>query len=201
MVLSRILFLVVVALIAVQRVMELARSRGHIAALRARGRIVHQEPEYAAMVAVHTAVLVAAPIEVFVFHRPLVPTLAAIALVALVFAQLVRAWIFRTLGSAWSTRVVQPVAVVTSGPYRLVRHPNYAIVVLELAALPLVHTAWVTAIVVSFANALVLARRIAMEERVLARDPAWVDAFSGLPRLFPWRGARTPPRATRTAVT
>lgn len=202
MVLSHVLYIGLVALVATQRLFELHRSRRHISMARARGRMVHQEPAYIAMVAVHTAVLVGAPLEVVTLHRPLQPTIAAISLVALVFAQLMRAWIFRTLGSSWNTRVVQPVGIVTSGPYRYVRHPNYAIVILEIVALPLVHGAWLTALLGTIANALVLARRIPLEERVLSRDENWREAFIDLPRLFPWpRTRRSLARGTRTAVT
>jgi methyltransferase len=202
MVLSHVFYVALVALVATQRLCELHRSRRHLSLLRARGRIVHEEPAYIAMVGVHVALLVCAPLEVITLHRPLNPTVAAISLVALVFAQLVRAWVFRTLGSSWTTRVVQPVGIVTSGPFRYVRHPNYAIVILEFIALPMVHGAWLTALVGTFANAAVLARRIPLEERVLARDVNWREAFNGVPRLFPFpRMRRSLARGTRTAVT
>ena len=84
----------------------------------------------------------------------------------------VRYWTIRTLGPRWTTRVVvvPGEALVASGPYRLLRHPNYLGVVLELIALPLVHTAWVTAALASVANGLVLRRRIEVEAAALSRS-------------------------------
>jgi methyltransferase len=84
--------------------------------------------------------------------------------------QALRWWCVHTLGPQWNTRivVVPKLALVARGPYRLLRHPNYVAVVLEVAALPLVHTAWVTAIVFSVLDAMVLSIRIPAEQRALA---------------------------------
>jgi methyltransferase len=80
-------------------------------------------------------------------------------------------------------------AAVTSGPYRWVRHPNYLAVSIEMAALPLVHTAWVTALVWSLANALVLRRRIAAEEAALREASDYDGAMAGRGALLPRRPA------------
>jgi len=82
-----------------------------------------------------------------------------------------RYWVIATLGERWTTRVlVLPGApLVASGPYRFLRHPNYLAVVLEVVALPLVHTAWITAVVCGAANLLVLALRIRVEDAALGR--------------------------------
>ncbi|HSK74829.1 MAG TPA: isoprenylcysteine carboxylmethyltransferase family protein, partial [Thermoanaerobaculia bacterium] len=87
----------------------------------------------------------------------------------------------------WTTRIVvlPGVAPVTGGPYRFLRHPNYLAVILEILALPLVHTAWITALVFSLANALLLRVRIRAEEEGLARLSDYEAAFSGRPRLVP----------------
>lgn len=179
-------FVALVVAVALQRLYELVRSRRHIRALRAQGHAPHTEPAYVAMVIVHAGALIAAKVEVIVAHRPFVPPLAAACLLLVMIAQVARVWIFEALGPAWNVRVVAPIHIVASGPYRFVRHPNYLVVVIELLALPLVHTAWITSIAATVANALVLARRIPLEESVLARDPAWTAAFSATPRLIPW---------------
>src|SRR6185503_20091073 len=113
---------------------------------------------YPWMVATHGSFLVACPLEVIGFDRPFVPLLGGPMLALLVGAMALRYWAIATLGRRWTTRVVvvPGLPVVTGGPYRFMRHPNYLAVVLEVAALPLVHTAWVTALVWSAANALVL---------------------------------------------
>jgi methyltransferase len=75
--------------------------------------------------------------------------------------------------------------VVTSGPFRFVRHPNYAAVFTEMLALPLIHTAWITALVGSIAHAVVLSQRIAAEEQVLFANPEYRVAMTGKPRFLP----------------
>jgi methyltransferase len=82
--------------------------------------------------------------------------------------------------------------VITSGPFRWVRHPNYAAVFAELASLPLIHTAWITAIAGSAVHAWVLSRRIALEEAVLHRHPGYVAAMAGKPRFLPRADVRLP---------
>jgi methyltransferase len=107
-------------------------------------------------------------------------------LALVVLATLLRWWVIRTLGTHWNVRVMDSAAlgVVTSGPYRWVRHPNYLAVLVELAALPLVQTAWITALLGSTAHLFVLRRRIASEEAVLAADPIWRAQMADKPRLF-----------------
>jgi methyltransferase len=82
-----------------------------------------------------------------------------------------RYWAIASLGGRWTTRVVYVPGdpLVVTGPFRLVRHPNYAAVVAEVAAIPLVHTAWLTAVVFSVANAWLLRRRIGVEDALLDR--------------------------------
>ena len=91
-------------------------------------------------------------------------------LAVVVAAQVLRWWCITTLGQQWNTRVVIiPGATrVDSGPYRFFSHPNYVAVVAEGVALPLVHTAWITAVVFTVLNAVLLAVRIATENSALA---------------------------------
>jgi methyltransferase len=91
-------------------------------------------------------------------------------LVIVVAAQGLRWWCIATLGRQWNTRVVViPGAPrITSGPYRFVSHPNYVAVVAEGVALPLVHTAWITALLFSVLNAALLRTRIKVENAALA---------------------------------
>ena len=98
-----------------------------------------------------------------------------------------RYWAIAALGRRWTTRVVvlPDLPVVTGGPYRFLRHPNYLAVAIEVAALPLVHTAWFTALVWSAANALVLRARIAAEEAALRAASDYDGAMAGRPALVP----------------
>jgi methyltransferase len=96
-------------------------------------------------------------------------------MVVLVLAAMaLRWWCIRTLGVHWSTRVVvvPSLPLVTGGPYRWMRHPNYVAVVVEGVALPMVHTAWVTAIGFTVLNAVVLAVRIRVEDAALSTAAA-----------------------------
>ena len=122
------------------------------------------------MAAVHSLLLVSCVVEVHVADRPFIPALGWPMLAVVAGTQGLRWWCVRTLGPQWNTRivVVPGLPLVTGGPYRWLRHPNYVAVVVEVAALPLVHTAWVTAVVFSLLDALVLSVRIPAEQRALA---------------------------------
>jgi methyltransferase len=91
-------------------------------------------------------------------------------LTVVVAAQVLRWWCITSLGSQWNTRVIviSDAPRVTGGPYRFIPHPNYVAVVLEGIALPLVHSAWLTAIVFTVLNALLLHTRIKVENNALA---------------------------------
>lgn len=182
-------FLGLVALLAVQRLLELRRSARNEAALRARGAVEAAAGQMPWMRALHAAWLVAMPLEVFLLERPFVPLLALVGLVGLVAGQALRRSAIRTLGDRWTVRVlVLPGAPpITDGPFRRFRHPNYLGVILEIAFVPLVHTAWLTALVFSVLNGFLLRARIAAEERALAQASGYEEAFAGRPRfpLFP----------------
>ena len=190
-------FMALTAAVAVERLTELAWSRRHERFLAARGGAVVREPWYAAMVALHAGVLVAAPLESWWRARAgAMPPAALRALGAggLTLATALRIWTLRTLGDSWSTRVTRFAGggrrVVTGGPYRWVRHPNYLAVIVELAGLPLAGGAVVTALAAAALNALVLSRRIPLEERELAADAEWRRAMLSRPRLVPRIGSR-----------
>lgn len=107
---------------------------------------------------------------------------------ALLFAvQPLRFWSLLTLGERWNTRGAVPdeLVVETGGPYRYVRHPNYLVVMVELAALPLAFGRVALAVLVSTVNALLLAVRIQEEERLLARSPEWRAHFGRRRRFIP----------------
>jgi methyltransferase len=160
-----------VGLVAAARLVELSVSRRNVRRLRERGAVEVGSAHYPWMVLVHAAFLIACPLEVFLLDRPWIAPLGATMLVLLAAAMAARYWVIATLGGRWSTRVLclPGVPLVRRGPYRFLRHPNYAAVVVEMGALPLVHGAWWTAAVFGIANALVLRERIAVENAALAR--------------------------------
>ncbi len=166
---SRVLYTVLIAGVALQRLLELRLSGRHLRSLLARGGVEAAPRHYRAMVVLHASFLAACPLEVWLLHRPFRPHLAAAMAILLLAAAALRAWAIGSLGERWTTRIVcVPGAPrVVAGPYRFLRHPNYLAVVVEMAALPLLHGAWLTAAVFSAANAAVLAVRIPAEERAL----------------------------------
>jgi isoprenylcysteine carboxyl methyltransferase (ICMT) family protein YpbQ len=180
-------FLVLLAAVGVLRGVELVISQRHRRTLRERGAHEPQDPSFVWMALLHAAILIGAALEVVILHRPLVPWLAMVMATMFVLANIVRWWAIRTLGLHWNVRVVDSahLGVVTSGPFRFVRHPNYAAVFVELWALPLIHTAWITAIVGSVAHLWVLSKRIGIEETVLHDDPTYGSAMAHKPRFVP----------------
>jgi methyltransferase len=158
-----------VAAVAVARGVELAVSERNRRWSMAQGGVESGAGHYPVMVLLHTGLLVGAVVEVLALDRPFLPWLGWPMLALLVASHGLRWWCITSLGRQWCTRivVVPGRSAVTSGPYRFLRHPNYLAVVLEGIALPLVHTAWITAAVFTVANAALLRVRIAAEEQAL----------------------------------
>ncbi|HYU32336.1 MAG TPA: isoprenylcysteine carboxylmethyltransferase family protein [Thermoanaerobaculia bacterium] len=176
---TRLLYTLLVAAVAAGRLIELRIAERHRRSLRARGGFEAGAGHYPWMVALHTAFLISCPLEVWLLGRPFIPLLAAAMLVLLVGAVALRWWVIATLGERWTTRIlVLPGAPpVTGGPYRVLRHPNYLAVAAEIAALPLVHTAWITALAFSVLNAWLLRVRIRAEEAALGGVSDYQTAF------------------------
>ncbi len=153
------------ALVTLQRLGELMLARRNTRGLLRRGGVEIAPQHYPAIIACHTLWLVS----LWVFGRAQPVASGWLALFALL--QLGRLWILATLGSRWTTRiiVVPGETLVARGPYRLVSHPNYAVVVGEIAVLPLaLGLPWVAVIFTLF-NAAVLFVRIRAENRALGR--------------------------------
>ena len=185
--LSVYLYLALLAAVAVVRLVELRISRRHQERMLAKGAVPVPEPHFKWIVAVHTGVLVGAAAEVILLKRPFLPLLAVPMLVLFLASNLMRFWVVRTLGDLWSVQVMDStqLGVVTTGPFRFVRHPNYTGVILELISLPLIHTAWITAVVISLAYSFALSRRIRAEESVLMANPEYRAAMGRKPRFLP----------------
>jgi methyltransferase len=169
------LYLALVGAVVVARLVELRVARRHLRWARERGGVESGAGHYPVMVALHTALLLGCVVEVLLLDRPFLPWLGWPMLALLVAAHGLRWWCIRTLGPQWNTRVVvvPGMPLVTGGPYRWLRHPNYVAVVLEGVALPLVHGAWLTAAAFTVLNlVLLLGVRIPAEERALRETAA-----------------------------
>jgi methyltransferase len=186
---TTIFFLLLVGAVGACRLVELRLSRRHQRTMAAGGAAPLRERVFPAMVALHTGILVAAVLETLLLGRPFVPALAVPAVVVVLLANALRFWVIATLGVQWNVRVVEStpsMGVVTGGPYRFVRHPNYVAVFAELAALPLVHGAYLTAIAGALLHVVILHRRVGLEESVLMADESYRRAFARKPRFLPW---------------
>lgn len=176
---TRLLYTLLVAAVAAGRLIELRIAERHRRSLLARGGFEAGAGHYPWMVALHTAFLISCPLEVWLLDRPFIPLLAGIMLVLLIGAVALRWWVIATLGERWTTRIVclPGAPPITGGPYRILRHPNYLAVAAEIAALPLVHAAWITALAFSVLNAWLLRVRIRAEEAALGSVSDYKAAF------------------------
>jgi methyltransferase len=163
-------YVALIAAIAIERVAELVVSQRNSSWSRKRGGTEYGAGHYPVMVVLHIALLAGCLVETIWLHRPFIAALGWPMLAVVVAAQCLRWWCITTLGPQWNTRViiVPDAARVTGGPYRWMAHPNYVAVVAEGIALPLVHTAWLTAVVFTALNAALLKTRITVESRALA---------------------------------
>jgi methyltransferase len=168
--LTVVAYLTLIVAVALERVAELVVSKRNLAWSRERGGTEFGAGHYPVMVVLHTALLVGCVVEVVALHRPFLPALGWSMFAVVIATQVLRWWCITTLGQQWNTRVVViPGAErITGGPYRLLPHPNYLVVVIEGIALPLVHTAWLTAIVFTVLNAALLRTRLRVENEALA---------------------------------
>jgi methyltransferase len=156
----------IVAIVALLRIVELLYAGRNTRRLLARGGVEFARAQYPWFVALHAAWLLSLLVFIPADTSPNWYLLGVFAL-----AQVARVWIIATLGSFWTTRVITlPGApLVRRGPYRFLRHPNYAIVCIEIAVLPLAFGAWPIALFFSLANAGLVAWRIRVEDAAL--DP------------------------------
>jgi methyltransferase len=185
MVRSASLYLAFLALLYGERLVELVVSRRNARLAFAAGGVETGRGQYAVMVAVHALFPLACATEVLALHRTFPGALGFAALAVALAAQALRWWVVATLGRQWNTRIIvvpgaQP---VTAGPYRYLRHPNYLAVMLEAASVPLIHAAWLSAIVFVAANVALLSVRIPAEERAMGEE--YSRTFARLPRFLP----------------
>ena len=154
-----------VGLVALQRILELAFARHNTAKLRRLGAMEADAAGYPFFVLLHASWLASLALFVPATAPPYWPLLGVFALL-----QLGRIWVILSLGSCWTTRLVSlPNApLVQTGPYRYVRHPNYLLVIAEVVTLPLAFGAVAIAATFSAFNLVLIARRIRIEDGVLA---------------------------------
>ncbi|MEX2549153.1 MAG: isoprenylcysteine carboxyl methyltransferase family protein [Nitriliruptoraceae bacterium] len=166
-------FTLLIAAVGLERLAELVVSKRNAAWSFARGGVESGRRHYSVMVVLHTGLLVGSLVEVWLRRPAFLPALGWTMLALVLAAQVLRWWCIITLGHQWNTRVivVPGMSRVTGGPYRFMSHPNYVAVVIEGFALPLAHSAWITALVFTLCNAVLLSLRIRVENRALTSMP------------------------------
>jgi methyltransferase len=185
MVISLPVYLAILGGVGAERILELIISARHARWAFARGARESGTGHYPAMAAFHTLFIFSCGAEAILFGRTFPGAVGWIALGGALLAQGLRYWAVATLGQHWNTRIIvlPDAAPVTSGPYRFVRHPNYLAVVIEMVCVPMIYGCWLTAVIFSAGNSLMLRVRIKAEESALGTS--YQDSFSSLPRLIP----------------
>lgn len=166
-------FTILIVLVALERIAELVVSQRNLRWSAGHGGIEYGRSHYPFMVVLHIGLLVGAVVEVWVWPTPMLAWLSWVMFALVLASQALRWWCIATLGRRWNTRIVIVPGLprVTSGPYRWLRHPNYVAVVIEGFALPMVGFAWVTAIIFTVLNLVLLSVRIREENAALATLP------------------------------
>ncbi len=169
-------YYLLIAAVGVERLVELIVSKRNARWAFANGGREFGRGHYPVMVGIHTALLIGCVLEVWLLHRPFLPWLGWPMLAIAIAAQGLRWWCITTLGKRWNTLVIvlPETPLVRKGPYRWIHHPNYVAVVVEGIALPLIHTAWLTALCFTLANAALLTVRIRVENAALGYTDARV---------------------------
>ena len=180
-------YLMLLALVGLMRLAEVVLSGRNQRRLIAKGIAKVPEPYFPWMVLFHICILISAGLEVVLLHRPLIPALALVAGLLLILSTGLRWWVIRTMSEHWNIQVMSSakLGVVVDGPFRWVRHPNYVAVFVELIALPLIYSAWITALTGAAIHAWILSHRIKTEESVLLSSPTYVAEMGCKPRFVP----------------
>lgn len=190
-------FIGLIGLVAIERCVELALSSRNGRRALARGGVEIGARHSRWMVATHLAFLISCVLEVRLLSPEFIPKMALMMTGLVVGTMALRYWAIASLGERWNIRVIavpgEP--IVCSGPYRYLRHPNYVAVAVEVVALPLVHSAWRTAVFFGLANLILLAVRIRIEEAALSEASNYAEIMGDRPRFIPARPrARSPTR-------
>jgi methyltransferase len=173
---------------AARKVLDQVRSRRNVRRLEGQRQILpSRDRALPWMLLAHLAFFVLTPLEIVLLGRNFLPWLGIPMIVLFVLATLLRWWATSLLKEQWSSRVVVPedLTPVCSGPYRVVRHPNYLAVSLELLAAGLMFSAYLSTAFVGVLNLCAIIKRIHTEEEVLFQVPAYRAAMADKARLIP----------------
>lgn len=182
------MFYVFFSLLILQRITELAIARRNEKWMIDRGGVEHGSEHYRFIVALHTLFLLSLLFEVMVFERE-ISVLWYLLIPILIITQMIRYWALMSLGSYWNTKIiiVPNDIVVSKGPYQYLKHPNYIIVAVEILIIPLLFQAYVTALIFTILNIVMMTVRIPTEEKALQKYTNYQEAFNSKSRFVPRR--------------
>jgi len=175
-------------LFAARKVLDQVQSKRNIRRLREQRQVLpSKDRAFPWMLLAHSAFFVLTPLEVVLLHREFLPALGIPMIGLFTLAVLLRWWATSLLREQWNSMVVVPqdLRPVTCGPYRVVRHPNYLAVSLELLAAGLMYSAFLSTAVVAVLNFYAIVKRIRTEEEALFKVPAYRTAMADKARLIP----------------
>jgi methyltransferase len=184
--LTKYFFIGIIVAVILQRLLEVHLSDRHATEILQRGGKEHGDNLLGAVKVLQVSWWVAMIAEVWYFHRPFIPALASVALAATITGQVLRYLSMQALTWRWTLPImtVPNLPVVKSGVYRYLRHPNWLGVILEIAFLPLIHSAYLTAFAFSLGNAWLMSQRIPAEEQALSENTNYAAVFANKPRFL-----------------
>ncbi len=184
---TRAIFLIIIAAVVIQRVVELQISKRHVTTVLAQGGRLHGSNLIGIVKGLQIGWFIAMVAEVWGLNRPFLPLLAAFSILAIIAGQGLRYLSMQALGQRWTLPIVTlpGASAIDTGIYRHLRHPNWLGVSLEILALPLVHGAYLTAIGFSLANAVLMFWRIQAEEKALCAENNYAQILATQPRFIP----------------
>ncbi|MEH7300636.1 isoprenylcysteine carboxyl methyltransferase family protein [Neobacillus drentensis] len=179
-------FLVLFGVIISQRVIELLIAKSNERWMKKNGAIEFGVKHYRYMVGMHILFFIVFFGEKVWLNRGLSP-IWPLLLTVFIVTQLVRLWAITSLGKYWNTKilVLADAKVIRKGPYRFIKHPNYFVVAIELLVVPLLFSSYITSILFTMLNVMILSRRIPEEEKTLQDLTEYVDAFQDCNRFLP----------------
>lgn len=185
--LTKTIFIGIVAAIFLQRLFELRLSQRNEVYILTQGGREHTSNYLQVVKMMQLSWLLTMIAEVLWLDRSLMPVVTTLALMATVAGQCLRYLSMRSLGRRWTLPLmtIPGTAVIDQGIYRYMRHPNWLGVVLEITAVPLIHGAYLTAILYTVVNAFLMNKRIRAEEQALSEDNNYACVFAGRPRFIP----------------
>jgi methyltransferase len=180
------MFLLFFLFVVLQRSIELFVARKNEKWMKDQGALEFGSNHYQYMVIMHALFFVFFLVEKITLNRD-VSQFWPLLLSVFVFTQIMRFWVISSLGKYWNTKilVLPNVNVVRKGPYRFIKHPNYVVVTLELMVVPLLFDAYVTTILFTILNLLILSVRIPAEEKALKELTEYEGSFQRCNRFFP----------------